>query len=67
MILLKSHVTDHLPLFLNYVHIPEEVTSVKVLRFVFDSSLTWQARINNVLSCGRQRLGQLVILLLINF
>ena len=45
-------------LFLDGIQIPE-VSSVKVLGFVFDSSLTWQKHIDQVLSCGKQRLSQL--------
>ena len=33
--------------------------SVKILGFIFDSCLTWQKHIDNVLNCGRQSLGQL--------
>ena len=53
-----SDVSSHPLLFLNNIQI-SEVNSVKVLEFTFDSSLTWQRHIDNVLSCGRQRLGQL--------
>ena len=35
------------------------MSSVKVLGFIFDTSLTWQKHINSVLNCGKQRLGQL--------
>ena len=44
--------------FLNGIQIPE-VSSVKVLGFLFDSSLTWQKYIENVLNRGKQRLSQL--------
>jgi len=43
---------------LNAVRIPE-VSSVKVLGFIFNSSLNWQNHINSVLNRGKQRLGQL--------
>ena len=36
---LKSDFSNHPPLFLNDVHIPE-VSSVKTLGFIYDSSLT---------------------------
>ena len=58
MISLKSDTSDHPPLYLNAVRIPE-VSSVKVLGFIFDSSLTWQKHIDSVISRGKQRLGQL--------
>ena len=50
--------SEHPPLFLNDIQIPE-TNSVKVLGFTFDSSFTWQKHIDNVLKRGRQRLGQL--------
>ena len=55
---LKSDISNHPPLFLDGIQIPE-VSSVKVLGFVFDSSLTWQKHIDQVLSRGKQRLSQL--------
>ena len=55
---LKSDISNHPPLFLDGIQIPK-VSSVKVLGFVFDSSLTWQKHINHVLSCEKQRLHQL--------
>ena len=58
VISLKSDISDHPPLYLNAVHIPE-VSSVKVLGFIFVSSLTWQKHIDSVISRGKQRLGQL--------
>ena len=58
IISLKSGMSEHPPLFLNDIQIPE-TTSVKVLGFTFDSSFTWQKHIDNVLKRGRQRLGQL--------
>ena len=44
---LKSDISNHPPLYLNAVRIPE-VSSVKVLGFIFDSSITWQNHINSV-------------------
>jgi len=49
-------VSSHPPLFLNNICIPE-VTSVKVLGFVFDSLFTWQKHIDSILSRSKQRLG----------
>jgi len=57
IISLKSGISEHPPLFLNDIQIPE-VTSVKVLGFTFDSLFTWQKHLDNVLKRGRQRLGQ---------
>ena len=36
-----------------------EVSLIKVLGFLFDSTLTWQKHIDSVLCHGKQRLGQL--------
>ena len=58
MVSLKSDISNHPPLFLDGIQIPD-VSSVKVLGFVFDSSLTWQKHIDQVLSRGKQRLSQL--------
>jgi len=58
LISLKCDVSSHPPLFLNSIRIPE-VTSVKVLGFVFDSLFTWQKHIDGILSRAKQRLGQL--------
>ena len=55
---LKSGVSEHPPLFLNNCRI-SEVTSTKILGFTFDSSFTWRDHIEEVLTCGKQRLGQL--------
>ena len=55
---LKSDISNHPPLFLDGIQIPD-VSSVKVLGFVFDSSLTWQKHIDHVLSHGKQWLSQL--------
>ena len=54
----KSDISNHPPLFLDSVQILE-VSSVKILIFVFNSSFTWQKHIDNVLSCGKQQLSQL--------
>ena len=58
LIPLKSEISSHPPLFLNHTWIPE-VSSIKVLEFLFDSALTWQKHIDSVLCLGKQRLGQL--------
>ena len=58
LISLKSEVCDHSPLFLNNTRIPE-VSSIKVLGFLFSSSFTWQKHIDSVLSHGKQRMSQL--------
>ena len=58
LISLKSEISSHPPLFLNHTRIPE-VSSIKVLGFLFDSALTWQKHIDSVLCRGKQRLGQL--------
>ena len=55
---LKSDTSNHPSLYLNAVRIPEW-SSVRVLGFIFDSSLTWQKHIDSVLSCKKQCLGQL--------
>ena len=54
---LKFNISNHSPLFLYAIQILE-VSSIKVLAFVFDSSLTCK-HIENVLSCGKQQLSQL--------
>ena len=54
---LKLDISNHPPLFLDGIQIPE-ISSIKVLGFVFDSSLTWQKHIDNFLSYGKQRLSQ---------
>ena len=58
LISLKSEISSHPPLFLNHTRIPE-VSSIKVLGFLFDSTLTWQKHIDSVLCRGKQCLGQL--------
>ena len=58
LISLKSEISSHPPLFLNHTRIPE-VSSIKVLGFLFDSALTWQKHIDSVLCHGKQCLGQL--------
>ena len=58
LISLKSEISSHPPLFLNHTRIPE-VSSIKVLGFLFDSALTWQKHINSVLCRRKQSLGQL--------
>ena len=55
---LKSDISNHPALFLDGIQI-SDISSVKALGFVFDSSLTWQKHIDQVLSRGKQRLGQL--------
>ena len=50
---LKLNIFNHPPLFLDGIQITE-VSSVKVLGFMFDSSLTWQKHTDNVLSHGKQ-------------
>ena len=44
----------HPPLFLNDSVIPE-TSSVRVLGFTFDSLLTWESHIVNILNRGKQR------------
>ena len=57
LISLKSEIYSHSPLFY-HTRIPE-VSSIKILGFLFDS-LTWQKKhIDSVLCRGKQRLGQL--------
>ena len=58
VISLKTGISEHPPLFLNNIQIPE-VTSVKVFGFTFNSLFTWQTHIDSVLKRGRQCLGQL--------
>ena len=48
----------HPPLFLNDSVIPE-TSSVRVLGFTFDSLLTWEPHIVNILNRGKQRASQL--------
>ena len=43
---------------MNDIIIPE-VNSIKVLGFTFDSLLTWEPHITDILSRARQRAGQL--------
>ena len=58
LISLKSDISNHPPLLLNETYIPE-ISSVRILGFLFDSSLTWQEHIDSALSRGKQYLGQL--------
>ena len=60
MVSLKSDISNHPPLFLDGIQIPK-VSSVKVLGFIFDSSLTLQRStlIMYYVSHGKQRLSQL--------
>ena len=58
LISLKSDISNHPPLLLNETYIPE-VSSVRILGFLFDSSLTWQEHIDSALIRGKQCLGQL--------
>ena len=58
IISLKTDVSEHPPLFLNDYSI-SEVNSTNILGFTFDSTFTWQDHIVKVLTCGKQRLGQL--------
>jgi len=48
----------HSPLIMDHTIIPE-TSSIEVLGFIFDSSLTWEPHIADVLSRARQRAGQL--------
>jgi len=48
----------HPSLIMDHTIIPE-TSSIKVLGFKFDSSLTWESHIPDILSHARQRPGQL--------
>ena len=48
----------HPPLTMDDTVIPES-NSIKVLGFKFDSLLTWEPQIIDILGCARQRAGQL--------
>ena len=58
LISLKRDTIDHPPLFLNNCLIAE-VSSLKILGFVFDSSFTWGPHVDMIVSRAKQRLAQL--------
>ena len=58
IISLKHDTIDHPPLFLNNCPIAE-VSSLKILGFVFDSSFTWGPHVDMIVSRAKQRLAQL--------
>ena len=58
IISLKHDIIDHPPLFLNDCPIVE-VSSLKILDFVFDSSFTWGPHVDMIVSRAKQRLAQL--------
>ena len=58
IISLKHDIIDHPPLFLNDCPIVE-VSSLKILGFVFDSSFTWGPHVDMIVSRAKQRLAQL--------
>jgi len=53
-----KHDLLHPLLIMDDIVIPD-TSSIKVLGFTFDSLLTWEPHISNMLSCAKQRAGQL--------
>ena len=58
LISLKHDTFDHPPLFMNN-HLIAEVSSLKILGFMLDSSFTWGPHIDMIISRTKQRLAQL--------
>ena len=58
LISLKRDTFDHPPLFMNNCPIAE-VSSLKILGFMLDSSFTWGPHMDMIISRSRQRLAQL--------
>ena len=61
LISLKRDTFDHPPLFMNNRPIAE-VSSLKILGFMLDSSFTWGPHIDMIISRTKQRLAQLCCL-----
>ena len=58
LVSLKQDTIDHPPLFLDNCPIVE-VSSLKILGFMFDSSFTWGPHVDMIVSKTKQRLAQL--------